>query len=165
MKEKETKAEAAVEKTDEKKFELREGDVTLFKNTKPKNDDDYQLWGRAVIPGGQTKFIRLWKEKSNRTGQEYFRGYTLDELASFNDLKRPEDDKHESFTIIFHNDQYEPEAEKKRPIYTGKLKDGQETFRISLWNKQGAKGVFYSGKIDFEQQSEGTEDLTEEKTT
>lgn len=55
---------AAAPQTAEKKFELREGDVQLFHNTQAKNASEHELWGRAILLGGQTKFFRLWKAEA-----------------------------------------------------------------------------------------------------
>ena len=146
----------------EKKFELREGDVQLFHNTQKGESLGYELWGRALLPGGQLKFIRLWKAEA-KSGREYFKGYNLDAVEDFKNLSAPPEDKHPGHTVLFYNETFDNEAtERRRPMYTGIVKHDEESFRISLWNKQGPKGEFYSGLITPEMASEGTEDLPAE---
>ncbi len=161
--EKEVTKETTPAQPVEKKFELREGDVQLFHNTKRKDEADYELWGRAVLPGAQVKFLRLWKTEA-KSGRHYFKGYNLDAADDFNDLAAPTDDKHPDHTVLFYNESFNNEAtEKRKPMYTGKISHDKETFRLSLWNKKGPKGEFYSGLITPEAVSEGTEDLPEEQ--
>lgn len=140
-----------------KVYEQRDGSLILFTNGKKVTEADHFFEGNGKTLDGKTVQIRLWSENSAKSGRDFYKGYyteTKEELAA---LSSPKDDTAPNYIILFHNENYAPE--NKRPMYTGKWKDGTDTLQVSLWNRAGAKGEFYSGTMEHRQEATGTENI------
>lgn len=143
--------------TAKKVYEQRDGSVILFKNNKGVAETDHHFEGNGKTLDGKVVQIRLWREMSNKSGKDFYKGYYAESREQLDALSAPKDDSHDNYIILFYNDTFTPET--KRPMYTGKWKDGANTLQLSLWNKIGAKGEFYSGTIEHRQEATGTENI------
>lgn len=129
-------------------FDLKEGEVTILKYRTPKETETYQFFGKAILPGSIAKLFRLWKTEAKEE-EDYFKGYALDSLEDFKGLPMPEDeDETPGIISFFRNPEVElTEEGKRRPLYLGKIKAGENEFIIRLWKKDGPKGEFYTGQV------------------
>ena len=71
-------------------FEMKEGQLMIFKNTKKDADAQPDYWGTALIDGVE-KRVGLWVNESS-TGTKYFNGNIRDYVPNNTEAKSETDD-------------------------------------------------------------------------
>ena len=71
-------------------FEMKEGQLMIFKNNKKESEKQPDYWGKAIIDGVE-KRVGLWVNESS-TGTKYFNGNIRDYVPNNTEAKSETDD-------------------------------------------------------------------------
>lgn len=129
-------------------FEFPNGSIFLFASIESKKISPYQYWGRLKLLNGQLKYVRLWAFSALKD-VTYYKGYALDRLEALHTVYSPPTNIDIGYIVLFnHPKQGESENGIPEPHLTGKLYLESETVLLTIWRKEGLKGIYFSGTVD-----------------
>jgi hypothetical protein len=116
---------------------LKDNQVRLFMTDCKSTGREPELCGRVQI-NEVLYFIAAWKNKSRRTGDEFYKGLLhLDGERGKN-----------TGTLTLYKNRFYIEGQDKLPIVYGRLQVSGNTYKVHLWKKlRSEKKPFYSGII------------------
>lgn len=116
---------------------LKESQIRMFLTDAKKTGKEPDLCGRVQIEG-QVYFIASWKNKSRRSGEEFYKGLMhLDGERGRN-----------KGSLTLYKNKFQADGNDRLPMYFGRLSVGNSQMKVSLWEKKrDDKKPFYSGVI------------------
>ncbi len=127
--------------------EFPNGSIFLFASLESKDISPYQYWGRLKLLNGQLKYVRLWAFSALKH-ITYYKGYALDRLEALHMVYSPPTRLDIGYILLFnHPKQGEAENGIPKPHLIGKLYLESETLPLTIWRKEGLKGIYFSGTL------------------